>query len=158
MESPMVFVLAAFNQAHKKMNGLYHCYAKKAGLSDAAFWVLYSLYEHGGPCTQKDLCEAWFYAPQTINSALKTLEGKGLITLELAPKSRKNKQVLFTEAGEALVKRKIIPLVQAEERSFECLEGQERSKLLAITQKHIELLEEEMNRIEQMSSEDWSSQ
>lgn len=154
MEQPIVFVLYNFNQAHKKMNVLYHDYAKSIGLSDAAFWLLYSVYEHGKPCTQKDLCHSWFYAPQTINSAIKSMEEQGYITLELVPKSRKNKQILFTEKGKAFVAEKIVPLVQAEERSFERLDVQERELLLQITQKHIGLLEEEINRIEQMSSED----
>lgn len=147
MKEPIVLVLSKFNRAHKKMNGIYHNYAKQVGLSDAAFWLLYSLYEHGHPCTQKDLCEAWFYAPQTINTALKSLEEKGFVSLELVPKSRKNKQILFTEAGKALVEEKISPLVQAEERSFELLDEQERAQLLAITQKHIALLEKEIDKI-----------
>lgn len=154
MEQPIVFVLYNFNQAHKKMNVLYHDYAKSIGLSDAAFWLLYSVYEHGKPCTQKDLCNSWFYAPQTINSAIKAMEEQGYITLELLPSNKKNKQIFFTEKGKAFVKEKIAPLVQAEERSFERLDEVEREQLLAITQKHIGLLEEEINRIEQMSSED----
>ena len=148
MESSTVFVLAVFNRHHKKMNMLYHDYAKSVGLSDAAFWLMYSLYECGQPCTQKSLCAAWFYAPQTINSALKSMEEQGFITLEPAPKSRKNKQVFFTKAGKALVEEKIVPLVNAEERSFERLDKQERDQLLAITQKHIEILEEEIGKIE----------
>lgn len=148
MEVSTTFVLATFNRLHKKMNVLYHDYAKSVGLSDAAFWLLYSLYEHGQPCTQKDLCAAWFYAPQTINSALKGLEEQGIISLELAPKSRKNKQIIFTEAGKTLIEDKIVPLVHAEEQSFERLKEQERNQLLAITQKHIEVLEEEIAKIE----------
>ncbi len=148
MEVSTIFVLATFNRLHKKMNVLYHDYAKSVGLSDAAFWLLYSLYEHGQPCTQKDLCAAWFYAPQTINSALKSLEEQGIISLELTPKNRKNKQILFTEAGKALIEEKIVPLVQAEERSFERLEEQERNQLLEITQRHIKALEEEIAEIE----------
>lgn len=148
MEVSTIFVLATFNRLHKKMNVLYHNYAKSVGLSDAAFWLLYSLYEHGQPCTQKDLCAAWFYAPQTINSALKSLEEQGFVSLELAPKSRKNKQVFFTESGKALIEEKIVPLVDAEERSFERLNEQERNQLLAITQKHIEVLEEEITKME----------
>lgn len=151
MEMPTVFVLTAFNQAHKKMNVIYHNYAKSVGLSDAAFWLIYSLYEHGYPCTQRELCGSWFYAPQTINSALKALEEKGLITLEAAPNNRKNKQVRFTESGDELVREKLVPLVQAEERSFERLDEEERSRLLEITQKHIGILEEEINKL---SSED----
>lgn len=147
MEAPVVLVLAAFNRAHKRMNALYHNYAKKVGMSDAAFWLMYSLYEKGGPCTQAELCEAWLFTPQTINSALKSMEKQGLITLELAPNSRKNKQFFFTEEGEKLVKEKIAPLVRAEKQSFIRLEEQERNELLTITEKHINILEEEINRI-----------
>lgn len=147
-------MLSSFNQAHKRMNVLYHNYAKSVGLSDASFWLLYSLYEYGRPCTQKELCSAWFYAPQTINTALKALEKQGIITLALADGNRKNKQVWFTSKGEKLVAEKIAPLVQAEERSFEQLDEQEREMLLSITQKHIGILEEEINRINKMSSED----
>ncbi len=147
METPIVLVLSAFNRAHKRMNVLYHNYARDAGISDAAFWLMYSLYEKGGPCTQTELCEVWFFAPQTIHSALKSLQKQGLITLGLAPNSRKNKQFFFTEAGEQLVKEKIAPLVQAEEHSFLRLDEQERNALLTITQKHIDILEEEINRI-----------
>ena len=146
MKPSAVFVLTVFNQAHKKMNVLYHNYAKAIGLSDSAFWLLYSLYEHVDPCTQKDLCEAWFYAPQTINTALKFLEAQGLISLAFVPGSKKNKQIFFTKEGEELVQNKIAPLVRAEERSFERLNEDEQEKLLALTQKHIGLLEEELNR------------
>ncbi|HIZ55631.1 MAG TPA: MarR family transcriptional regulator [Firmicutes bacterium] len=147
MKSSTIFVLTVFNQAHKKMNVLYHNYAKSIGLSDSAFWLLYSLYEHGAPCTQKNLCEAWFYPPQTINTALKFLEGKGLISLAFVSGNKKNKRILFTKDGEELVQKKIAPLVRAEERSFERLNEDERENLLALTQKHIGLLEEELNQI-----------
>lgn len=147
MGTPIILVLAEFNRAHKRMNVLYHNYARDAGISDAAFWLMYSLYEKGGSCTQTELCEAWFFTPQTINSALKSLEKQGLITLDFAPNSRKNKQFFFTEAGEQFVKGKIAPLVQAEEESFLRLSEQEREALLAITQKHIGILEEEISRI-----------
>ena len=129
------------------MNVLYHNYVKSIGLSDSAFWLLYSLYEHGEPYTQKDLCEAWFYPPQTINTALKALEEKGLISLTFVPGNRKNKQILFTQAGKNLIQEKIVPLVCAEERSFDRLEEDEREQLLTLTQKHIGLLEEELNQI-----------
>ena len=147
MKSSTIFVLTVFNQAHKKMNVLYHNYAKAIGLSDSAFWLLYSLYEHGDPCTQKELCEAWFYAPQTINTALKFLEEKGLISLEFIPGNKKNKQIFFTKDGDNLVENKIAPLVRAEERSFDRLDEDEREILVALTQKHIGLLEEELNQI-----------
>lgn len=159
MEGSNELILSSFNRAHRKMDGLYHDYARRVGLSDTAMWLLYSLCEQEYPCTQRDLCETWFYAPQTINTALKSLAEKGFVSLELAPRSRKNKQIYLTEAGKALVEEKIIPLIQAEERSFERLGAEERTQLLAITQRHIALLTEEIdNIIGDESSEDGSSQ
>ena len=75
------------------------------------------------------------------------MEEKEFVTLELVPKSRKNKQVFFTEAGKVLVEEKVSLLVQAEERAFALLNEQEREQLLAITQKHIALLENEIEKI-----------
>lgn len=147
MKTSVVSVLAAFNRAHKKMNVLYHNYARAAGISDAAFWLMYFLYEKGGPCTQTELCQVCFFTPQTINSALRSLKEQGLIALDLAPNSRKNKEFFFTEAGKRFAADKIIPLIQAEERSFLRLDEEERDALLRITQKHIGLLEEEIDRM-----------
>lgn len=49
MEDSTVFVLAAFNRLHKKMNVLYHDYAKSAGFyvipsvtaSQGASWMVF---------------------------------------------------------------------------------------------------------------------
>ena len=73
--------LEAFNRLYKQMDECYHAYARSQGLSDAAFWLLYCLNE-SGPCTQRELCAAWSYPPQTINSALKTDMKKANIAIE----------------------------------------------------------------------------
>lgn len=138
--------LAEFNRLHKKMNVIYHDYAKSVGLSDAAFWLMYSLHEHNRPRTQRDLCEEWCYAPQTINSALKILEENGFIALLPTPENRKNKQVCLTESGEKLVMEKVVPLIRAEERSFERMDERERESMLETTRKHITILAEEINK------------
>lgn len=147
MGTPIMLVLAEFNRAHKRMSVIYHNYARKVGMSDAAFWLMYSLYEKGGPCTQPELCSSWFFAPQTINTALKSLERQGLIEMSMMPNSKKNKQFFFTETGRRLAEQQIVPLVLAEEQSFLRLDEQERNMLMEITQKHITMLEEEINRI-----------
>ena len=61
----LIGMVAECNRLHKRMDAVYHAYAKQTGLSDAAFWLLYSLYERGAPGTQKDLCNLWFFSPQT---------------------------------------------------------------------------------------------
>lgn len=134
--------LTAFNQAYKEMNKLYHNYAKAKGLSDTAFWVLYSLWERGGPYPQRELCEDWYYPPQTVNSALKRLEKRGLIALVFAPGSHKSKELCFTPEGRELARQVIAPLMAAERDSFAGLPEAKRLALLSATQAYIALLEE----------------
>ncbi len=51
MEKMILGQLAAFNQIYKEMDEIYHSYARRHGISDAALWLLYSLCE-GGADTQ----------------------------------------------------------------------------------------------------------
>ena len=140
--------LAAFNQLYKEMDEIYHLYAKRCGISDAAFWLLYSLHEAGASrvqYTQRELCAEWHYPPQTINSALKNLERKGLLSLEPVPGNQKNKRIVLREAGQRLVEQIIVPLVRSEQKSFRELPEEERSALLSLTRKYVELLRKELN-------------
>lgn len=147
MEFKLSSALISFNQLHQKISLIYHNYAKASGLSDMAFWILYCLYEHGGTNSQRSLCEECSAPPQTVNSSLKALEEKGLISLELTPGSRKNKIASFTPEGEQLAQKIILPLVQAEERSFIRLGHDELVRLLQITERHANLLDEEINKL-----------
>ena len=36
--------LQMFNQVYKETNVIYHDYAAKNGISDTAFWIMYSVY------------------------------------------------------------------------------------------------------------------
>ncbi len=150
--------LTAFNQAYMERDDLYHQYAKSYGLSDTAFWLLYSIYEREEPCTQREICANWFYAPQTVNTAFKGLEQQGWLQLLPVPGNRKNKIVALTEKGSEVCAQIIAPLIKAEQVSFQKLNDQERAALLTTTQKHVQLLKAETNRIKKVSSEDWSSQ
>lgn len=150
--------LTALNQTYKDIDDVYHLYAKANGLSDTAFWMLYSLWERKAACTQRELCAEWSYSPQTVNSALKVLEGQELIHLVQSPENRRNKQILFTPKGIAVGERVIAPLLQAERRSFSELSEQERAELLAVTRRHAALLRSEVNKLIVMSSEDCSPQ
>lgn len=140
--------LIAFNQLHKEMDIMYHNYAKSVGLSDTAFWILYSVSEHGGTITQRELCTSWFYAPQTINSALKELEKHGIIYLELVPGSKKSKQIQLTGEGQRLAKCAIEPLLEVEAASFQALGAQDASLLLSVTEKHVSILKDEIGKLQ----------
>ena len=62
----------ALNQLYKKQDDLYHEYAAHFGLSDTAFWILYSLCETEDTYTQNMLADMWHLPKQSINSSTGT--------------------------------------------------------------------------------------
>lgn len=144
MENVMNDPLATFNRLYKEMDEIYHQYAKNQGISDTALWLLYSLYEDGAGYTQRELCSAWHYPPQTINSALKSLVNQGYIRLKPVEGNQKNKRIVLTETGKELMREVIFPLIQAEKRTFQRLEKSERDTLLSLTHKYVSLLKGEV--------------
>ncbi len=139
--------LATFNQLYKEMDEIYHQYARDHGMSDTAMWLLYSLCLSDTPYTQREICSEWHYPPQTLNSALKTLERQGLIALESVPGNQKNKLVVLTEQGNSVVQQMIVPLVAAERQSFMELQESEKEALLSLTQKYVDLLQSNIRKI-----------
>lgn len=144
MENMTSDPLALFNQLYKEMDEIYHQYAKRQGISDTALWLLYSLYEDGAGYTQRELCSAWHYPPQTINSALKSLVNQGYIQLKPVEGNQKNKRIVLTEAGNEMMQEIISPLIRAEKRTFQRLEKSERDALLSLTHKYVSLLKSEV--------------
>lgn len=147
MKDPIPAQLAAFNQLYKEMDEIYHVYAKEQGISDTVFWILYSLYENNSSYIQKELCSEWHYPPQTVNSALKSLEKQGIISLEAVPGNKKNKLVSLTEHGLTLTQRVIARLTDAERNAILSMTADERRTLLSLTEKYTEFLRRHVRRI-----------
>ena len=147
MKDPIAAQLAAFNQLYKEMDEIYHVYAKEQGISDTVFWILYSLYENNSSYIQKELCSEWHYPPQTVNSALKSLEKQGIISLEAVPGNKKNKLVSLTEHGLTLTQRVIARLTDAERNAILSMTSDERRTLLSLTEKYTEFLRRHVRRI-----------
>lgn len=72
--------LAAFREATMELDNLYSRFPKSCGLSEAEYWSLLLIYE--GIVTQSRISEQLFLSRQTLNSAFKQLQKKGLIRLE----------------------------------------------------------------------------
>lgn len=147
MEHNVNQTLTIYNQLYKMTEGLYHQYAKQHDVSDSVLWLLYALKEREDVYTQKDLCSTWYYPPQTLNSALKSLEKQGYLSLKAIAGNRKNKQIVLTEAGNELMERVAAPLLQAERAALQRMSEEERRLLLATTGKYLELLQEEVGKI-----------
>lgn len=147
MEDKIIGKMILYNQLAKELDGLYHLYARKSGLSDTAFWILYSVEESQSVYTQKELCEDWSYSRQTVNSALKKLVAQGIIELRPLLDNRKNKQIVLTEAGKALVRDVISPLIEAEKNGFIRLGDQDADEFLRLTRRYLDLFYEEISQV-----------
>ena len=139
--------IRTYNGQYKESNELYHRLARHFGLSDSAFWILYTLRESEGPVSQKQLCQELYLSKQTVNSALKNLEEVGYLRLESAPDSRKNKEIHLTDAGEELLRRTADPVFAMEERAFCRLTEEEREAILRLGRRNLDLLREEAERL-----------
>lgn len=105
------------------------------GLPDCAFWLLYTLRSEEAPLTQTQLSEQLSLPKQTVNSALKKLVEEGVLRLEAADGNLKNKRVCLTEAGEAFLRRTVDRVFGVESAAAARLTEEERSALVALSQK-----------------------
>lgn len=138
----------ALSQQYKRGDELYHRYSVHCGLSDPAFWVLYTLYEEEDIVyTQNDLVSMWSYPKQTLNYAVGRMVESGWIRLEQLPGGRNRKAVVLTEEGERFCAENILPLMLAEERSLLVLTAEERELLLRLNEKQCAAFEQEINRL-----------
>lgn len=138
---------------YKEADRVYYLFARDCGLSTCAYWMLYDVERAGGTVEMRELSDSWAYSKQTINSAIKAMEAKGLIELGFVEGSRRNKTVSLTGAGEAFADRYIRPAQQAERRAFCSLTPRERRALLDHARAYTNALVEEMNRIRATAAE-----
>ena len=137
-----------YNRTSKELEQLYHAYARHAGVSDAALWLLYVIRLGGNNLTQAAIYADWHYPPQTINSALKRLEAQGLVALAPATGSRRDKAVHLTAEGEKTVEHVIDPLIDAERAALADLVPKERTALVSLSQRYLSLLGERLGTLE----------
>lgn len=130
----------ALDRLYNEIDRLCHEFAKSCGLSDCAYWTLYALAEADDAVALRDLCAAWFYSKQTVNSALRSLEAKGLVHLDYAEGCRKSKELSLTDAGRSFCSAHIAPAMRAEARAFGTLTSDERQMLVQLTRRYADAL------------------
>lgn len=154
MDEKIRAINSELTQMYKWEDDLYHRYGMFFCLSDPAVWVLYGLYEDTEQVlTQNDLVSAWFYPKQTINYTVRTLVKNGWVKLEQLSVARNSKAVLLTEEGKRICEEKILPLMQAEEKSLSRMTEEERELLLRLYKKQLSYFEEEIQKITGEKSE-----
>ena len=125
------------NRFNEELTELYHEFARKKGLSDSAFNVLYALYEQDGQ-RQLELCKTSLMPKQTLASALKRLTTQDLVRIE--NESRRVSRVFLTEKGRQQAEAVIAPLVQAEIAATRALPPEMLQQLPRILSRYLETL------------------
>ena len=139
-------MLIAFNRETKKLDDVYRSAAKSCGISECAFWILYTLRVEEKPFTQAEICEFLIEPKQTVNSALKKLEAEGYLTLS-AGADQRSKRVCLTEKGARLAERTVDRIAEAEAEALLGLSDGEREALIRLTGRYRALFAQKLNCI-----------
>lgn len=134
---------------YNETDRLYSGFARSCGLSECAYWVMYEIEVSSGSASLRGMAEAFSLSRQTLSSAVKSLEAKGLIELAFEEGSRKNKVASFTEAGRAFSRERIVPAIEAESRAFGSLEPEERERLVALVSKYARAIRRELDALKE---------
>ena len=128
------------NRTYKEEDDFYRRLARRSGLSDAAFWVLYSIETAPGPVTQTDIGNTLMLSKQTINSALRKLEEEGFAYLEGLGGRRK--QVCLTQKGQELAERTVVRLIEIENGILASWPKAQLEQYLELTEQYMTALRE----------------
>lgn len=128
-------VLQEFDRLNNAIDELYHEIAAMQGLSDSAYAILQAILVLGNGCTQTEICKYTLLNKQTVNSSAKKLSQDGLIDFQ--PGVGRELKIYLTPKGEALVREKILPIEQAENRVFEEMTDNEHQEILRLMEKYL---------------------
>ena len=127
----------------KQINGVYEEYAKSVGLSYTSLYVLHMI-ALNEKCTQKYIAEQMYLPKQTINSVISSFCKQGLIELTELPEDRRHKALHLTNEGKKFANAILPKIEQAERRSIEQFEDNERKALFRLIKKYSRILAEEL--------------
>ena len=134
-------MLIAFNRETKKLDDVYRSAAKSCGISECAFWILYTLRVEEKSFTQAEICEFLIEPKQTVHSALKKLEAKGYLARTSSADLR-SKHVALTEKGEQFARTWIDRVPEAETAALGAMPEEECAAFVRGLHLFCRLLEE----------------
>lgn len=141
MERDAKRMLLEYNRETKRLDDLYRCAAKQCGISECAFWILYTLRAEERQFTQAEICEFLIEPKQTVHSALKKLEAKGYLARTSSADLR-SKHVALTEKGEQFARTWIDRVPEAETAALGAMPEEECAAFVRGLHLFCRLLEE----------------
>lgn len=134
-----------FNKINNEISALYHEASVRMHLADSEMQILYILCDEGDGITQKHIIDVTGMSKQTVNSAVRKMEMKGILRLG-DPKGRR-REISLTSAGRQLVDEKIAPFMELEESIFRTWTEEERRMYIELNRRYAESLGEIVSKL-----------
>ena len=116
---------------------IYYSMLKRAQITDSEYVLLFSVLQSKEGCSQKDISDSTYISTKTLNSTVKKLEQKGLITQ--TPDKYPNRRIHLTPKGKQYIEEKMIPLIQAENKILENISDKDFNDFVTIVAKYLNL-------------------
>ena len=136
-----------YQSVRRKTDDEWNNAIDRFGMAKGQVMIIWTLYDFGRPCTQKEICDDWYENKQTINSAAKKLIEEGYIDIAPSPENFREKLLTLTEKGKFFAMRTVGKVLEAEKNAFSRLSEEEQNEFIRIKNKHYELLREEFDKI-----------
>ena len=133
------------NYLHSEINNVFHEMSQQMGLSDRVSCILYTICNFGDCCMLTDIINMTGIPKQTVNSALRKLEGDGYLQLETTQTRRK--KVVLTEAGKLLTRKTAEQMIRMENEIYASWTEEERQLHLTLTQRYLDQLKEKAKEL-----------
>ena len=140
MEKSSLSSLKRYNHLVGEIDAVYHEASLKLGMSDSVSKILYTICNVGSSCLLHDICKQTGLSKQTVHSAIRNLEAKEMVTLELV--GGKSKKVCLTEKGEIFAQKTARRLIDMENSILSSWPKEDVQKYLELTERFLMDLKE----------------
>lgn len=128
-----------------EMDSLYHQASLRLGVADSTMRVLYTILSNGESCSLSDVYKLSGVNKQTINSALRKMEGEELLYLE--KESGRSKRIVLTEKGKQYMEETAGCLLEMELRAFSAWTPEEIDLYIRLMEQDVDGMKAEVGRL-----------
>lgn len=128
-----------------EMDALYHQASLRLGVADSTMRVLYTILSNGESCSLSDVYKLSGVNKQTINSAIRKMEGEELLYLE--KESGRSKRIVLTVKGKQYMEETAGRLYEMELRSFSSWTPEEIDNYIRLMEQDVNGMKAEVGRL-----------
>lgn len=140
MEKSSLSSLKRYNHLVGEIDAVYHEASLRLGMSDSVSKILYTICNVGSSCLLHDICKQTGLSKQTVHSAIRNLEAKEMVTLELV--GGKSKKVCLTEKGEIFAQKTARRIIDMENSILSSWPKEDVQTYLELTERFLVDLKE----------------